>query len=370
MRVAFVHDYLTQFGGAERVLLAMHELYPNAPIFTSIYDPAQFDGAFASIDVRTTWLQRIPLAARFFRTLLPLYPRAFESLDLSGYDLVISSTSSFAKGVRVQDGAVHVSYIHTPTRFLWRQDEYAFDVAPLWSRPFFAAIVPSLKRWDHAAAQSPTHVIANSRNVAARIKAIYGRESYVVHCPADIEAFAPVPASQISSYYLVATRMLRYKRVHLAIEACREIGAPLVIIGRGPDERRLLALADSSVRFTGRVSDAGRRSLFACARAVIVPGEEDFGLVPVEAAAAGRPTVAYGAGGALETVVEGVTGVFFGEPTAASLAQALRDLDPASFDAEAMRAHAQSFSAERFRQQFRAVLDQVLAGAGSPKVPA
>jgi glycosyltransferase involved in cell wall biosynthesis len=356
VRVAFIHDYLTQFGGAERVLLAMHGLYPNAPIYTSIYNPEAFEGAFEDFDVRTTWLQKIPYAGRSFRALLPLYPRAFEALDLSEFDLVISSTSSFAKGVRVRNGAVHVSYIHTPTRFLWRQDEYAFEVAPFWSRPMLAAVLPALKRWDYAAAQLPTHVIANSHNVAERISASYGRSSDVIHCPADIEAFSAVPATQVGAYYLVATRMLRYKRVHLAIEACREIGAPLVIIGGGPDESRLRSLAGQSVRFTGRVSDAARASLFACARAVIVPGEEDFGLVPVEASAAGRPTVAYGAGGALETVVEGVTGVFFREPTAAALAQALRDLNPAAFDVAAMRAHAETFSAARFREQFAALL--------------
>ncbi len=356
MRVAFVHDYLTQFGGAERVLLAMHELYPNAPIYTSLYDRAPFEGAFDSIDVRTTWLQRIPFACRSFRALLPLYPHAFESLDLAEYDLVISSTSSFAKGVRVRDGATHVSYVHTPTRFLWRQDEYAFDVAPAWSRPLLGAILPAMKRWDYAAAQRPTHIIANSRNVAQRIEACYGRSCEVVHCPADIESFAPVPASQVSTYYLVATRMLPYKRVHLAIEACRELDVPLVVIGSGPDERRLRAMSGPSVRFTGHVSDEERRGLFARARAVIVPGEEDFGLVAVEAAAAGRPTVAYGAGGALETVLEGVTGIFFRDATGASLAQALRGLDPPAFDAVAMRAHAQTFSADRFRQSFRALL--------------
>lgn len=356
MRVAFVHDYLTQFGGAERVLLAMHGLYPDAPIYTSIYDREPFDGAFDSFDVRTTWLQKIPFASGSFRALLPLYPRAFEALDLSEFDLVISSTSSFAKGVRVRNGAVHVSYIHTPTRFLWRQEEYAFDVAPFWARPMLAAVLPSLKRWDYAAAQSPTHVIANSQNVAERISVCYGRSSDVVHCPADVEAFSPVSAAQLGAYYLVATRMLRYKRVHLAIEACREIGAPLVIIGSGPDERRLRALAGPSVRFTGRVTDAARASLFACARAVIVPGEEDFGLVPVEAAAAGRPTVAYGAGGALETVIEGVTGVFFREPTGAALAQTLRALDPMAFDVGAMHAHAETFSVARFREKLAALL--------------
>jgi glycosyltransferase involved in cell wall biosynthesis len=356
MRVAFVHDYLTQFGGAERVLLAMLALYPDAPLYTSLYDKRVFAGAFDGVEVKTTWLQRVPLARRSFRALLPLYPSAFAALDMSPYDLVISSTSSFAKGVRVRPDALHVSYVHTPTRFLWRLDEYAFDVAPWWSRSLLAAALPSLRRWDYAAAQRPNHIVANSRNVAERILMCYGRTSDVLHCPADIEAFAPVAAEEVDDYYVVAARLLPYKRVRLAVEACNTLRAPLVVLGSGPDEARLRAMAGPTVHFAGRISDVERRQVFARARAIIVPGEEDFGLVPVEAAAAGRPTVAFGAGGAMETVVDGVTGVFFNEPTAASLAEALRSLDPLAFDVASMTAHAVKFSAERFRAGFRALL--------------
>jgi len=356
MRVAFVHDYLTQFGGAERVLLAMLALYPDAPVYTSLYDESVFAGAFDGVDVKTTWLQRVPLARRSFRALLPLYPSAFAALDMSPFDLVISSTSSFAKGVRVRPGALHVSYVHTPTRFLWRLNEYAFDVAPWWSRPMLAAALPGLRRWDYAAAQRPNHIVANSRNVAERIMTCYGRTSDVLHCPADIEAFAPVAAAEIEDYYVVAARLLPYKRVRLAVEACNALRAPLVVLGSGPDEARLRAMAGPTVRFAGRVSDVARRQVFARARAIIVPGEEDFGLVPVEAAAAGRPTVAFGAGGAMETVVDGVTGKFFHEPTAESLARALTSLDPLGYDVAALSAHAAKFSAERFRAGFRTLL--------------
>ena len=356
MRVAFVHDYLTQFGGAERVLLAMLALYPEAPVYTSLYDEGVFAGAFDWVDVKTTWLQRVPLARRSFRALLPLYPSAFAALDMSRYDLVISSTSSFAKGVHVRPGAMHVSYVHTPTRFLWRLDEYAFDVAPWWSRPLLAAALPGLRRWDYDAAQRPNHIVANSRNVADRIMTCYGRTSDVLHCPADIEAFSQVPAAEIGDYYVVAARLLPYKRVRLAVEACNVLQAPLVVLGSGPDEMRLRAMAGPTVRFAGRISDEARRHVFARARAIIVPGEEDFGLVPVEAAAAGRPTVAFAAGGAMETVVEGVTGMFFHEPTAESLARALLSLDPFGYDVAAMSAHAATFSAERFRAGFRTLL--------------
>lgn len=356
MRVAFVHDYLTQFGGAERVLLEMRMLYPDAPVYTSIFSPAAFAGAFDGVDVRASWLQRLPGSRRFFRALLPLYPGAFESLDLSSFDLVISSTTSFAKGVVVGASTMHVCYMNTPARFLWRQDEYSTGVVPWAVQPFFALAVPGLRRWDLAAAQRPFRIVANSNNVAARIREIYGRESDVVHCPASLDGFAPSP--EIDDYYLVASRLLPYKRVDLAIEACNAIGAPLVVMGEGPDEARLRAAAGPTVRFAGRVGDDERRRLFARARALIIPGVEDFGLVPIEAAASGRPTVAFAAGGALETVVEGETGIYFREPTAKALAAALHSLSPHSFDASTLAAHARSFSPGRFRSGLRSLIER------------
>jgi glycosyltransferase involved in cell wall biosynthesis len=356
VRVAFVHDYLTQFGGAERVLLEMRQLYPEAPVYTSIYSPDAFGGAFDGVDVRSTWLQRVPGSRRHFRALLPLYPMAFESLDLTAFDLVVSSTTSFAKGVRVKPSTLHVCYMHTPTRFLWRQEGYTYDVVPPTARLFFAVALPYLKRWDLAAAQRPQRIIANSRNVAARIRAIYGRESDVLACPASIDGFAP--SAGVEDFYLVASRLLPYKRVDFAIEACNALGAPLVVMGEGPDLPRLRRLAGPSVRFVGRVDDRERTRLFARARAVIVPGIEDFGLVPIEAAASGRPTVAFAAGGALETVVEGETGIFFREPSASALASALQSLSAQSFDRSKLAAHAQSFSPERFRGALRSLIER------------
>ena len=356
MRVALVHDYLTQFGGAERVLLEIHRLYPSAPIYTSLYAPGEFAGAFRDADVHTTWLQRVPGAARHFRALLPLYPRAFESIDLTAFDLVISSTTSFAKGVRVPATAMHVCYMNTPARYLWRPDEYAFDVAPLLARPVLAAMLPSLRRWDLAAAHRPHYIVANSRNVASRIRDIYGRDADVLHCPVAVDAFAP--ARKADRYYLVASRLLAYKRVALAIEACNAIGADLIVMGSGPDEARLRRIAGRTIRFVGRVTDEERAHLFAHARAVIVPGVEDFGLVPLEAAAAGRPAVAFAGGGSLETVVEGETGVFFREPNSSALAGALQSLTPDSFDPLKLAAHARSFSPERFRSALSALIDR------------
>jgi glycosyltransferase involved in cell wall biosynthesis len=358
VRVAFVHDYLTQFGGAERVLLEMQRLYPQAPIYTSIYDPDAFDGAFAGLDVRTSYLQRLPGARLAFRALLPLYPSAFESLDLRGFDLVISSTTSFAKGVRVPSGCLHVSYVNTPTRFLWYPQEYSTELTPLLARPALAILQPWLRRWDWDAAQRPHRLVANSRNVAVRIQQTYGRASDILHCPADVSGFdQPAP---VGDYFLVMSRLLPYKRVALAIEACARIGARLIVTGVGPDERRLRAIAGRTIEFAGYVSDAQRRALVAGARALIVPGIEDFGLVPLEAAAAGRPTVAFAAGGALETVVEGETGLFFREPDAGSLAQALHALSQEHFDRERMRAHARAYAPDVFRSRLAALIERYL----------
>jgi len=228
-------------------------------------------------------------------------------------------------------------------------------VPPL-ARPLFAAALPRLRRWDLAAAKRPTRIVANSRNVAERIRAIYGRDSDVLHCPATLDGFAPSDAP--GEHYLVASRLLPYKRVDLAIAACLTLQAPLVVMGDGPDLGRLRRLAGSATRFVGRVDDAERRRLFGHARAVIVPGVEDFGLVPIEAAASGRPTVAFAAGGALETVVEGETGIFFREPTADALAAALRAISQRSFDRSALAAHALRFSPERFRRDMRALIDR------------
>ena len=356
MRVAFVHDYLTQLGGAERVLREMQRLFPEAPIFTSLYAPEEFNGLFDSVDVRQSWLAHIPFGARNFRALLPLYPGAFERFRFDDYDVVISSSTSFAKGVRVGAATMHVCYMNAPTRFLWAPDEYSFEVVPLALRPALALALPSLRRWDMAAAQRPYRIVANSRNVAQRIRAVYGRQSDVIPCPADVDAFAP--ADEVDEYYLVAARLLPYKRVQLAVEACNLLAAPLVVIGSGPHERKLRKLAGPTIRFAGHVRDEERVALFARARAVIVPGVEDFGLVPIEAAAAGRPTIAFAAGGALETVVEGATGTFFHEPTAEALAAALSAFSPESFDRACLVAHAREFSPSKFRQRFAALLQR------------
>jgi len=279
---------------------------------------------------------------------------------LRRYELVISSSTAFAHGVRTPQDTVHVAYINTPARFLWFPDEYAWEVTPRYARPFAALAMGPLRRWDLAAARRPTHLIANSEHVAARIRAVYGRESDVVHCPVDTTEFNG-GSRPTEDYFLVLTRLLPYKRVQLALQACEMIGARLIVAGSGPDERRLRALAGTNTTFAGQVSDEQRRQLLARARAVIVPGVEDFGLVALEAAAAGRPTVAFAAGGSLETVVEGATGIFFHEPTAAALADALTRLSGFSFEPGPMLEHAQRFSPAAFRDKLRRLIDSYLS---------
>jgi glycosyltransferase involved in cell wall biosynthesis len=303
--------------------------------------------------VRTSFLQRFPLRDQAFRLYAPLYPRAFESFDLSAYDVVVSSTTAWAKGVLVRPDAVHICYINTVSRFVFDAQRY---VGGFGIGTFAAPVLRRLAAWDVRAAQRPTRFVANSRNVAERVLRWYGREADVLPCPVDVDRFTPGAGN--GSYYVVVSRLLPYKRVDLAIAACAIAGVPLHVIGTGPDERRLKALAlGTATTFHGTVDDAARNALVGDARAAILPGEEDFGLVPLEAAAAGRPTIAYAAGGALETIVDGQTGAFFARPDPRDLAEALRAFDPSAYDPARLRAHAETFRPERFVARLREIVD-------------
>ncbi|MGA8098938.1 MAG: glycosyltransferase [Candidatus Cybelea sp.] len=350
MNVALVHDYLNQRGGAERVFAHIAQAWPQAPIYTALYDERVVGDLFPASRVRGSRLARIPFANRYFRALAPFYPKAFEAFDLLGFDAVVSSTTSWAKGVRVPPGAVHVCYINTVSRFAFARDEYV----PRLARPF----VDRLIAWDREAAKRPTCFVANSRNVARRIHEYYGRDSEVLHCPVDLDRFSVGPGN--GDYFIVASRLLPYKRIDLAIAAAAPANVPLLIAGTGPAERSLRERAHgTTTTLLGYVSDARLNELIGKARAAVVPGEEDFGLVPLEAAAAGRPTIAYRGGGALETIVEGETGAFFDEPNAESLAAALRSFDASRYDSQRLRARAEEFSPERFTQQLRAIVERV-----------
>ncbi len=307
--------------------------------------------------MRTSYLAAIPGANRYFRALAPLYPGAFERFDLRDFDTIVSSTTSWAKGVRVPQNAVHVCYANTVSRFAFAADRYV----PRFARPFAGRLIA----WDQAAARRPTHFVANSANVARRIRTYYGRESDVLHCPVDLDRFTP--GAGRGDYFVLASRLLPYKRIELAIAAASLANVPLLVAGTGPAEDRLRRLArGTTTTMLGFISDARLNALLGDARAAIVPGEEDFGLVPLEAAAAGRPAIAYRAGGALETIVEGETGAFFDAPDAHSLAAVLRDFDSSRFDARRLREHAEAFSPARFVERLRAIVERVRQCAPSP----
>lgn len=324
-------------------------------MYTALYDPQVCGDLVAPSRVRTSFLQHVPLGARFFRALAPFYPAAFESFDLSAYDLVVSSTTAWAKGVRTAPGAVHVCYINTPSRFLFAYDRY---VGGFGLRTIAKPLIASLAAWDRRAALRPTAFIANSRNVAERVRQYYGRDAFVLHCPADVDRFTLGRGN--GDYFLVLSRLLPYKAIDRAIDAAALAGVKLRVAGTGPALEALRAHArGTTTEILGYVPDDQINALVGSARAVIVPGEEDFGLVPLEAAAAGRPAIALRAGGALETIRDGVTGMFFDEPSAASLADVLRGFAPERFDAQHLRAHAEQFSPARFTERLRAMVGEI-----------
>lgn len=359
MRVAIVHDYLNQYGGAERVLEALHDLYPDAPVYTSIYDPEAMPPSYRTWDIRTSFIQRLPGWRKHFRRYFLLYPSAFESFDLSAYDLIISSSSAYAKGVIPRPDAVHVCYCHTPMRFAWRTHDYIEREqlrGPV--RSVLPLALTYVRLWDVVTANRVDVFVANSREVARRIRRYYGREAEVVPPPVDLPPYAP---RSPAGFYLAGGRLIPYKRIELAVEAFNHLRLPLKIFGDGRDRPRLERLAGPNIQFLGWVDESTRRDLFARCRAFIFPGEEDFGITPVEAMAAGRPVIAYRSGGALESVIEGVTGRFFTEPSAASLAAAVLASQHDRYDPLTIRQHAETFSRDRFLRQMRAVLDAALA---------
>lgn len=354
MRVALVHDYLNQRGGAERVFAHIAKAYPDAPVYTALFDPSKTGDLVDPARVRTSYLARLPGANRYFRFLAPLYPRAFEAFDLRGYDTIVSSTTAWAKGVIVPPGAVHVCYINTVSRFAFAYDQY---VGGLGVRSLARPLISRLVDWDKRAAQRPTQFVANSRNVADRIKRYYGRDSIVLHCPVDVDRFSVGKGD--GDHFFIASRLLPYKRIDLAIRAADIARVPLYVAGTGPAEAALRELAKgTTTTMLGYVDDATVNRLLGSARAAILPGEEDFGLVPLEAAACGRPTIAYRGGGALETIVEGETGEFFDQAAPESLAAVLARFDERRYDASALRAHAEVFAPDRFIERLRAIVRQ------------
>ncbi len=355
-RVALVHDWLNQQGGAERVLMELHRMFPYAPVHTSFYAQDLVDSGFRDMDIRTSWMQRLPGWRTHHQGFLPLYPLVFQSMRVVDADVVISNASALCKGVQVPAGAVHLCYCLTPTRFVWTPAQYlAGESYPAWLRYALQPLLWWMRRWDRAAARRVTRMVAISTAVADRIGRFYGLEVPVIHPPVDTTLFQP--STEAADYYLVVSRLVPYKRIDLAVRACTELGAPLLVIGDGRDEATLRACAGPSVRFLGRLSDDQVRHHMARCRAFLFPGEEDFGIAPVEAQAAGRPVVAFAAGGALDTVIDGETGVLFHEPTVAGLLSALARLDRLQFSVDRLTAHARRFDAVEFRTKLGGMVE-------------
>jgi glycosyltransferase involved in cell wall biosynthesis len=351
MDVAIVHDYLNQHGGAERVVLELATIWPDATIYTSLYRPRSTWPEFQRHDVRTSWLDRLPVD-RGFRTLAPLYPAAFRSLGTFEQDLVISSSSGWAHGIRTAPGSTHVVYCYTPARWLYRSGEYLGRSA---RQALLAPWKGPLRRWDRAAALRADAYIAISETVRERIRVAYGREAEVVYPPVDVERFTPRARGE---RLLVVSRLLPYKRVDLVVDAATRAGLGLDVVGLGPSLDDLRERAGPTVTFHGRLDDAAVAELMEGCRAVCLPGTEDFGIVPVEANAAGKPVVAFADGGALETVQDGVTGAFFAEPTAESLLAAIRRADGIETSPDEIARSARRFSRDAFRHGFRAAIQR------------
>ncbi|PIS30420.1 glycosyltransferase family 4 protein [Candidatus Saganbacteria bacterium CG08_land_8_20_14_0_20_45_16] len=350
MRIALIHDYLNQFGGAERVVALLHQIWPDAPIFTSIYDQEKMPSAFSRMDIRTSFMQRLPGVFRFFKYYLLLYPLAFERFDLADYDLIISSSSAFAKGIKKRQEQLHLCYCHTPMRFVWRFDDYLKrEGIPEIFKSVLAFVLEPIKKWDLQTAAKVDYFIANSETVAKRIKEIYGRGSVIINPPVDCDLFLPIDRDH--DYFLLVSRLNTYKRLDIVVKAFSQLDLPLKIIGTGSDRRNLVKLAGPSVEFLGQVNDQQLARYLAECRALIFPGEEDFGIVPLEAMSCGRPVIAYRAGGATETVIDGITGIFFDEQTPEALAEAVNRFNFLTFDRQVIRQQALKYDRSVFEQK-------------------
>ena len=358
MKIAVVHDYFTQLGGAERVAEELYHMLPNSDLFATVALRDKMPPSLQSVPVQTTWMQNLPKMREWYRLYFPLYPLAVRSLDLTPYDLVVSSSSGYVKGVSANPGAIHVCYCHTPMRWVWSFDNYsARESFGGGIRAVLPTMINALRAWDEGAARQPDHFVANSRAVADRIYRAYGRYAEVIEPPIDVNRFTV--SRQQGDHYVVLARLVPYKRIDLAVKAFTALGKKLLVIGGGPALEHLKAEAGPTVTFVGRVSDEEVERLVANCRALVFPGEEDFGMAPLEVAAAGRPTIAFRAGGAIETVVEGVTGVFFDQQTIESLMEAVIRFEQGSWSPDIIRKHAEGFSIEVFREKFARFLNRI-----------
>jgi glycosyltransferase involved in cell wall biosynthesis len=362
LRIALVHDWLTGMRGGEKCLEVLCELFPDAPLYTLLHVKGSMSAVIEARDIRTSFIQHMPRVETKYRSYLPLFPLAIDSLDLSAFDVVVSTSHCVAKGAMKRPGALHICYCHTPMRYVWEMyDEYfGKGKADAVTRAAMAVAAPFLRSWDVRTARRVDHFIANSENVRRRIQAHYAADAAVIFPPVDTEHFTL--SARPGEYYLIVSALVPYKKVDLAIEVFNRTGEKLVIVGKGPEEHKLRTMAAPNCEFYGWRSDDELTGLYAGCRALIFPGEEDFGIVPLEAMACGKPVVAFGRGGALETVVEGVTGTFFTEQSAEALETAVLRLKTAHVDPATIRTHALSFSRERYKTAMRSFIEEKIAG--------
>jgi glycosyltransferase involved in cell wall biosynthesis len=364
LRVALVHDWLTGMRGGEKVLEVLCELYPRATLFTLLHNKGSVSETIGTMSIRTSFIDRLPGKATKYRNYLPMFPRAIESFDFSGYDLVLSTSHAVAKGARPAPGAIHICYCHTPMRYVWElYEEYFGPGRAGWlTRSAMSVVAPRLRAWDVLSTDRVNYFIANSRNVADRIRQYYRRPAEVIHPPVNIDQF--IVAEKNEGYYLIVSALVPYKRVDLAIETFNQLGEQLLIVGSGPESKKLQSIAKANVRFLGWQNDVELARLYAGCRALVFPGIEDFGIVPLEAMACGKPVIAFGKGGALETVVEegeSRTGLFFREQSVHALKAAVLKSQTTEFNPLMIRAHAECFARPKFKEKMRLYISEKLA---------
>jgi len=369
MKVALVHDWLNQIGGAEDVLEHLQRLYPASPVYTSLYAPAAMPASYRTWDIRPLWLNRLPAIHRQHQVYLPLYPLAWQQMRLRDYDVILSNKSGFCHGLHFAAPALHICYCLAPTRYVWQLDSYLDGerysaAAKLLLRPLMAW----LRRWDFAAAQRVSHFVAISSAIQARIRKFYQRDATIIHPPVDTARFQPLPQHEIGDYYLIVSRLVPYKRIDLAVQAATALQLPLKIAGSGRDMARLRTLAGNTVEFLGYVPEADLPPLMARCRALLFPGLEDFGITPVQAQAAGRPVIAFHGGGALDTVLHGITGTFFREASATSLQATWRDFIPEAYCPAQIRRQALRFDSAVFQARISAFVEQAQAAHRAGKL--
>lgn len=361
LKIALAHDSFTQLGGAERVINALHELFPEAPVFTTVFD-GKFSDSYKSWDIRTSWLQVIYNFYPRFKHLLPFIPMAVSSLDLRGYDLVISSSSGFAKNIKVSKDCVHINYCHTPARFLWSDSDYVEQETPPMLRPAVKLFLKWMRKWDYRGAQRVSYFIANSREVQSRIEKYYSRNSEVIHPFINDFFWKPTLAKQ--DYFLLGGRLQPHKKNELIVEVFNELGLPLRVFGTGRQEKYLKSIAKDNITFLGRITDEELRDEYSGALGFIYPQLEDFGLMPLEAAACGTSTLAYGQGGALETVIPGVTGQLFDRYNRELIKESIQNWRTEMYDQASLIRHAKTFGTEVFKEKIRAAVARMLSQSG------